>query len=54
MCYVPRGREDGGVQVELNTLSDGVFELDLGTENVGSVPALGDGETCFSKVPKKA
>lgn len=40
----------GGEEVEetlkLQALGEGVVDLELGVENVGSVPGLGEGETC--------
>ena len=38
-------REEGGGQIDLETLGNLVFELDLGLEDIGGCPRLGEHDT---------
>lgn len=41
------GWEEGAENLSLESLSNGVVELELGLQGVGGVPGLGDGGSCM-------
>lgn len=44
-------REKGSEKIDLEALSNGVLELDLGAEHVGGGPSVGDGEPVLALGP---
>ena len=49
LCTLCLGsREEGAQDLGLQTLRNGVIQLNLGVKSVDSVPALGDGSACMA------